>query len=108
MLGGKIDDSIALTFYDAKPVLHGGHGRGREGFFELIQRDIGEANPPDLSLFLQNRKPRNGISEGDIGVDPVKLVKVDAIDSEVSQAVFAVSPQSFGGFRPETVQWPSF
>jgi hypothetical protein len=68
------------------PVLHCDDGEDFQCFFNLGWRDFAEANVTDFALLLHLLQGAKTFFERGTGVDAVKLVEIDALEFESSQA----------------------
>src|SRR3984893_215082 len=91
----EIDDWIMLAFRHAVTILNGGNCCNRLSFFDLIQRDVGEPNPANLALLLQRCQGSHRFGKRSIRVNPMQLIKIDAIKPQILQTLLAVTPETF-------------
>jgi hypothetical protein len=70
-------------------VLHGADRGDGPGDGELLERDGGDADVPDLALALQVVERADRLCVGDGRVGGMQLVEVDAIEPEPAQRRFA-------------------
>ena len=74
---------------EVESVLHGGDVSDGSGDGELLERDIGDADVPDLALVLKIFERADRLREGDGWVGGVQLVEIDAVELEPEQRCLA-------------------
>jgi len=67
-------------------ILHGDDGKDLQCFFNLRWRDFAEADVTNFALLLHLLQGAKAFFERGTGVDAVKLVEIDALEFESSQA----------------------
>ena len=74
---------------EVESVLHGGDVSDGSGDGELLERDIADADVPDLAFVLKIFERADRLREGDGWVGGVQLVEIDAVELEPEQRCLA-------------------
>jgi hypothetical protein len=79
---------VPVVAGEVEVVLHGADRGDGPGGGELLERDVGDADVPDLALALQVVERADRLCVGDGRVGGMQLVEVDAIEAEAAQRRF--------------------
>ena len=96
VLLAEIDEIVRATVEQVVAVLYRDDLSYPPGAEQLVAVDVGDADVTDLALPLQVAQRADRLLVGHLGVGPMKLVEVDALEAQGAQAAFECRAQVFG------------
>ena len=96
VLLARVDHRVGRAVAEIVEILHRDDGRDLAGAGELARIDVREADMADLAGLLQIGERADAVFERHLGIDGVKLIKIDALELEPLQACLARIAQMRG------------